>query len=54
MNFNQIVEKALDEKLYVIVSGIHGDEPAGNLAAYHFKNHSNVLVFSNMCLNAFG
>lgn len=32
----------------VIVSGIHGDEPAGDEASKFFKNKKNIVVFSNI------
>jgi hypothetical protein len=38
----------LNKKTFVIISGIHGDEPAGNKAAEYFKNQKNVYVISNI------
>lgn len=48
MKFDNLVEMILKSKNYVIISGLHGDEPAGNLAADYFKNLPNVFVFSNL------
>ncbi len=48
MKFNALVENILNPKTYVIVSGLHGDEPAGNIAAKYFKNLPNVKVYSNL------
>jgi hypothetical protein len=48
MNFNFLVEKLLNNKTFVIISGIHGDEPAGNAASEYFKNQKNVYVISNI------
>lgn len=48
MIFNFLIEKFLDKKTYVIISGLHGDEPAGNEAANFFKNQPNILIFSNL------
>ena len=42
MKFDFLVEKILNKKTFVIVSGLHGDEPAGNKAAEYFKNQ-NIL-----------
>jgi predicted deacylase len=44
MKFDETIQKFLPH--YVIVSGLHGDEPAGNLAAEYFKNYTNVKIFS--------
>lgn len=35
---------SMKKKKAVIISGIHGDEPAGNIAAQHFKKLKDVLV----------
>jgi hypothetical protein len=49
MKFNFLVEEFLNSNYnYVIISGLHGDEPAGNLAAEYFKKKSNIKVFSNI------
>jgi len=44
VKFNKIIQKFLPR--YVIVSGLHGDEPAGNFAAEYFKDYPNVKIFS--------
>jgi hypothetical protein len=49
MEFDKVVHRFLTP--YVIVSGLHGDEPAGNYAAEYFKKYSNVKVFSNLNKN---
>lgn len=48
MKFDFLVEKIFKNKTYVIVSGLHGDEPAGNLALEPFKNLPNVKIFSHI------
>ena len=48
MNFANIVESILSNRTIVIVSGLHGDEPAGNIAADHFKSYDNVHVISHV------
>jgi predicted deacylase len=48
MKFDFLVEKILNKKTFVIVSGLHGDEPAGNKAAEYFKNQKNIHVISNI------
>ncbi len=48
MKFDILVEQILNSKKIVIVSGLHGDEPAGNLAAQYFKDQPNIKVFSNI------
>jgi predicted deacylase len=48
MIFDFLVENLLNKKTFVIVSGLHGDEPAGNKAAEYFKNQKNVYVISNI------
>lgn len=48
MKFDFLVEKLLNNKTFVIISGIHGDEPAGNAASEYFKNQKNVYVISNI------
>jgi predicted deacylase len=48
MKFDFLVENLLNKKTFVIISGIHGDEPAGNKAAEFFKNQKNVYVISNI------
>lgn len=48
MKFDILVEQILNPKKIVIVSGLHGDEPAGNLAAQYFKDQPNIKVFSNI------
>ena len=35
----------------VIVAGIHGDEPAGNIAAQYFTNHKGVKVIKDINLS---
>jgi len=46
--FNALVENVLKNKTCVIVSGLHGDEPAGNIAVQAFKNKENIFIFSNI------
>ena len=41
-------EEYYNRKQFVIVSGLHGDEPAGNSVAEKFKNESDVLILSNL------
>jgi predicted deacylase len=48
VKFDALVETLLQPNVYVIISGLHGDEPAGNVAANYFKNLSNVYIFSNL------
>jgi predicted deacylase len=48
MKFDFLIESFLNKKTYVIIAGIHGDEPAGNKAAEFFKNQKNVYVISNI------
>jgi len=48
VKFDALVENLLNPNSYIIISGIHGDEPAGNLAAKYFKNLPNVKVYSNL------
>jgi predicted deacylase len=48
MKFDFLIENLLNKKTFVIVSGLHGDEPAGNKAAEYFKNQKNVHVISNI------
>jgi predicted deacylase len=48
MLFDFLIEKHSGNKTFVIISGIHGDEPAGNKAAEYFKNQKNVYVISNI------
>jgi len=50
MKFDQLVESILVSASgpTVIVGGIHGDEPAGNIAAKSFKGRSGVVVFSDI------
>lgn len=48
MKFNALVENILNPKIYLIISGLHGDEPAGNIAAKYFENLPNVKVYSNL------
>lgn len=48
MKFDFLVENLLSNKTFVIISGIHGDEPAGNAASQFFKNKKNVYVISNI------
>ena len=52
MKFDFLIENLLNKKTFVIVSGLHGDEPAGNIAAQFFTNKKNVHVISNInCTN---
>ena len=48
VKFDALVENLLNPNVFVIVSGLHGDEPAGNTAANYFKNLPNVKVYSNL------
>ena len=50
MKFDTLVESILatTEGPIVLVGGIHGDEPAGNLAAKHFLNKKGVVVFADI------
>lgn len=48
MIFDFLIEKFLKNKTYILISGLHGDEPAGNKASSFFKNLKNILVFSNI------
>jgi len=48
VKFDFLVEKILKNKTYVIVSGLHGDEPAGNLALEPFKKLPHVRIFSKI------
>ena len=48
MKFDFLIENLLNNKTFVIISGLHGDEPAGNKAAEYFKNQKNVHVISNI------
>lgn len=50
MNFEKLLEKIIekDNIKAVIISGIHGDEPAGNYIADHFKERPDVFVISNI------
>lgn len=41
-------KKFLLKKSVVIVSGLHGDEPAGNSAALAFKDHPEVTLIRNI------
>ena len=52
MKFDFLIENFLNKKTFVIVSGLHGDEPAGNIASQFFTNKKNVHVISNInCTN---
>lgn len=49
MKFDLLFEEIIkNEKNYVIVAGIHGDEPAGNLAVKAFQNKKNIHIISNI------
>jgi len=48
MLFDFLIEKTLNKKTFCIISGLHGDEPAGNVAANYFNNKSNIFVFANL------
>jgi predicted deacylase len=48
MLFDFLIEKHSGNKTFFIISGIHGDEPAGNKAAEYFKNQKNVYIISNI------
>jgi predicted deacylase len=41
-----IFEAYLNKKKAVLVAGLHGDEPAGNLAAQHYSERSDVMVIN--------
>ena len=43
--YNQIIKK---EPTFLILAGLHGDEPAGNLAAKYFKDFKNVWVWDSI------
>lgn len=43
--YKQVLKK---EPTFLIISGLHGDEPAGNLAAKYFKNLKNVRVWDSI------
>ncbi len=47
-NFNDIVTSVLSKKKIVIVSGLHGDEPAGNIVCTFFKHFENVYIISDI------
>ena len=46
--FENLLNKYTKEDVYVLVSGIHGDEPAGNEAVKYFKNRKNIYIISNV------
>jgi predicted deacylase len=45
---SQLIYEAYNKKEVVIVSGIHGDEPAGNYAARYFSDNPRILVIDNI------
>jgi hypothetical protein len=45
---SQLIYEAYNKKEVVIVSGLHGDEPAGNYAARYFFNNPKILVIDNI------
>lgn len=45
---SRLIYEAYNKKEVVIVSGIHGDEPAGNFAALHFSDNPRILVIDNI------
>ena len=47
MNFSEYYKKNSKPRV-VLVGGIHGDEPAGNIAAKKFKNVEGVYVISDV------
>lgn len=52
-NFDSVIKCILENMKtniidVIIISGLHGDEPTGNLAAKYFKNLSNVEVHTNL------
>jgi predicted deacylase len=48
MIFDFLIEKFSNKKTYFIISGLHGDEPAGDIAAKHFENKKNFYIISNI------
>lgn len=52
MKFHDLISRILLEEnkhyKFVIISGIHGDEPAGNYIAKHFLNRDDVLVIPDV------
>lgn len=51
LNFKKyfnLFENTESQYKFVIVGGVHGDEPAGNIAADYFKNKDNIYVFSHI------
>jgi len=48
MIFDFLIEKHLNNKTFVLISGLHGDEPAGDSVSEYFKNKKNIYVISNL------